>query len=187
MTEEPAYSSAIARHPSAALYDRVFAVVRPSVGVIATHKRVPLAEDEQDAVLRHALQGKHRKVMRRILNGGDEETFALGASISHSIDVLAEMRCIAIGRGISNEPPLLGDALVRSAEESLRRRVANDKGPTIRIWGDPVEMVAGYVRAALAAEQRPLISLPGTAVIVRSGPLGGATRQPTSAMESADG
>ena len=165
MTEDLAHSSAIARHPSAALYDRVFASALPSVAVIAAHKRVPLAEDERDAVLRHALQGKQRKVMRCILNGADEETLALGISISHSIDVLASMRLIAIVHSIGNLPPLEGDALVRNAEASLRPRSANDKAPTIRIWGDPAEMVAEYIRAAVAAEHKPRIILPASAII----------------------
>jgi hypothetical protein len=165
MIEPHQRNTSIVRHPSAVLYDAVFAAAIPAVSTYAGMKHVALRDDERAPVLRHAMEGLSRKTMRRILNGDEEAIRAIQLAINHSLDLVATMRMIAIVRGIGNLPPHEGTALVQAAEEMLRQRFANDKSPTMQVWGNPVEMTAAYVRAQLAELDRPLIKLPAMAAV----------------------
>jgi hypothetical protein len=140
----------VAGHPSAAMYERVYALAYPAVAVIAEHKHVGLGAGEHDSVLRRALNGTRHKALRRVARGDDEATFALSLAISRALDELAMKRLIMICRSICKMPALEEDALIVQAQESLKDGAANDRALTIRIWKDPVEEVADYVRAVFA-------------------------------------
>jgi len=162
MTEDLAHSSAVTRHPSAGLYDRVYAAVLPSVAVIAAHKNVPLMDDDQEVVLRDALRGVRRNTMRRIMNGDPDAISSLRWAIDHSLDVLASMRMFLVVDAVCGKG--IGDmhALLRRAEDVLRPRSANDKSPTMNIWPDPVQAVSDYCRSLALA---PQLTLPSNAAV----------------------
>jgi hypothetical protein len=165
MTEPHQHDTSISRHPAAVLYDAVFAAAIPAVSTLAGMKNVALRDDERAPILRHAMEGLSRKTMRRILNGDEQAIRSIQLAINHSLDLVATMRMIAIVRGIGKLPPLEGTALVLGAEEMLRQRCANDKSPTMQVWGDPVEMTEACVRAQLAELDRPLVKLPDMAAV----------------------
>jgi hypothetical protein len=60
-------SAEVVYHPSAKLYDVVFAAALPMVEAFAKVKNVPLAPAEGVPVLQHALQAISRTTMRRLL------------------------------------------------------------------------------------------------------------------------
>jgi hypothetical protein len=157
MTEEPAHSHAIARHPSASLYDRVFALAMPAVLTVAAHKNVTLLDGEAEAVMHDALKGTPRKVLKRVLQGDENTCFAVSLAMSHTLDVLAAKRFILVLRRICEEPPLDDAALSLEAEDALKNRFANDKELTIRIWRNLVDDLADHINSATAA---PTVTLP---------------------------
>jgi hypothetical protein len=165
MIESHQRDTGISRHPAAVLYDDVFAAAIPAVSTYAGMKNVALRDDERAPVLRHAMESLSRKTMRRVLNGDEQAIRAIQLAINHSLDVVATMRVIAIVRGIGDLPPLEWTALVQAAEEMLRQRFANDKTPTMQVWGDLVEMTEACVRVQLAELDRPLVKLPDRAAV----------------------
>jgi hypothetical protein len=167
MTEDLANSSAVVRHPSVGLYDRVFAVALPTVAVIAAQKKVALREDEYAPLLRHAMENMRRKAMRRVLHGNEAAIHSIQLAINHSLDVVASMRLVCILRGLNHQPALLGDALVQEAEKFLRMPSANDVAPTTRVWGDPVKIVEAEILRQLGEQVRPRMTLPES-ITVRS-------------------
>ena len=106
----------VVRHPSAALYERVFAASLPAVAIFAERKNVALGDEEAKVVLHHSLETIRRKTMRRVLNGDEPSIRVLQLAIDHSLDLVAVMRLITLGRAVNHQPPLHGEALGRSAE-----------------------------------------------------------------------
>jgi hypothetical protein len=133
----------IKRHPSAALYDVVFATVLPGVAALADHKNVSLRPDEHEPLLRHALEHISRKARQRLMNGNPQAVLTVQLAVSHSLDVFAAAKMIgtleAI-QGISTDPA----TLVARAEEAMKPTLANDKTPTIRIWPDLAAIANEY-------------------------------------------
>lgn len=153
MTDHPAHSSAIARHPSASLYDRVFALAMPDAAVVAAHKNIFLLNGELELVVRYALKDTPRKTLKQVAHGQDEACFAVSLSINHALDVLAMKRLIMISDSICQKPAQNDDSLTRSAEDSLKQRFANDKALTCAIWKDPVDDVIDFVQSVLAGSK----------------------------------
>ena len=169
MTEELLHTTDIARasvsrHPASALYENVFAAALPAVSVIAGQKNIPLRGDEQQSILRYALDTVRRKTMRQVLNGDKDAIFSLQLSINHSLDVLASARMVWAFAIVAGEDVSDLEALVRKGEEALKPGSANDKGPTMIIWPDPAKAVTDRC-LRLLQPQSPGLSAPDGASI----------------------
>ncbi|MEA2951904.1 MAG: hypothetical protein QOJ96_1424 [Alphaproteobacteria bacterium] len=153
------------RHPSAALYDVVFATALPGVAALALHKNVSLRRDEHEPLLRHALEHVSRKTMRRIIMGNPEAELSVGLAICHSLDVFAAAKMIGTLEAIQGT---VSDAatLVAKAEEAMQPAFANDKDPTIRIWPDLAAIAYEYYRRERAAPEPVFAAVQGTATRV---------------------
>jgi hypothetical protein len=151
----------------------------------------PLRGDEQESILRHALDTVRRKTMRQVLLGNKDAIFSLQLSINHSLDVLASARMVWAFAVLCGEDVSDLGALVKKGEEALKQRSANDKGPTMIIWPDPAHAAADCARQELAKYSRPFMKLPeGSAVRTRvqSGcSLTRAMRAAPLEMEATDG
>jgi hypothetical protein len=82
-------SAQVVYHPSAKLYDVVFATALPIVEAFAEAKNVPLEPAERVPVLQHALQAISRTTMRRLLKNNPAAVRTIQFAISHSLDVFA--------------------------------------------------------------------------------------------------
>jgi hypothetical protein len=135
----------IKRHPSAALYDVVFATALPGIAALAEHKNVSLRPDEHEPLLRHALEHIPRKIMRRMMKGDSEAVLSVQLAICHSLDVFAAAKMIGTLEAFQG---LNSDAatLVAKAEEAMKPPFANDKTPTIRIWPDLAAVANEYYK-----------------------------------------
>jgi DNA-binding XRE family transcriptional regulator len=153
------------RHPSAALYDVVFATALPAVAALALHKNVSLRRDEHEPLLRHALEHVSRKTMRRIMKGNSEAELSVGLAICHSLDVFAAAKMIGTLEAIQGT---VSDAttLVAKAEEAMQPAFANDKSPTIRIWPDLAVIAYEYYRRERAAPEPAVAAVQGPATRV---------------------
>jgi hypothetical protein len=135
----------ITRHPSAALYDVVFATALPGIAALAEHKNVSLRPDEHEPLLRHALEHIPRKTMRRMMKGNPDAELSVGLAICHSLDVFAAAKMIGTleaTQGIRSDAA----TLVAKAEEAMKPAFANDKSPTIRIWPNLAAVAEAYYR-----------------------------------------
>jgi hypothetical protein len=153
-------SGTIARHPSVAAYDHVFAATLPDVPVLARHKNVPLGPGEDASILRHALEKTSRKTLRRIRRGDDDATFSLYLSVSHSLDVYAAARMIAALTAVQGETVSDAATLVLKAEAAMATPFANDRPQTIRIWPDLVAAATEhYNRISQMPVKPPVLTL----------------------------
>ena len=109
----------IKRHPSAALYDVVFATALPGIAMLAEHKNVSLRPDEHEPLLRHALEHVSRKIMRRMMKGNPDAVLLVELAICHSLDVFAAAKMIGTLEAIQG---IASDAatLVAKAEEAMK-------------------------------------------------------------------
>jgi hypothetical protein len=174
MTEEFPHSSRadasaptaeIKRHPSAALYDVVFATALPGIAALATHKNVSLRPDEHEPLLRHALEHIPRKIMRRLMRGNPEAVLTVQLAICHSLDVFAAAKMIGTLEAIQG---IVSDAatLVAKAEEAMKPAFANDKSPTIRIWPDLAAIAEEYYRREAEVSEPAFPEVQGAATRV---------------------
>lgn len=174
MTEEFPHSSSadtsastaeIKRHPSAALYDIVFATALPGIAALAEHKNVSLRPDEHEPLLRHALEHIPRKIMRRMMKGDSEAVLFVQLAICHSLDVFAAAKMIGTLEAIQG---IASDAatLVAKAEEAMKPVFANDKSPAIRIWPDLAAIAKEYYRRESEVSEPAVSAVQGTAMRV---------------------
>jgi hypothetical protein len=158
-------SAPVARHPSAALYDVVFATALPGIAALATHKNVSLRPDEHEPLLRHALEHVSRKTMRRMMKGIPDAELSVGLAICHSLDVFAAAKMIGTLEAIQG---IVSDAatLVAKAEEAMKPAFANDKSPTIRIWPDLAAIAEEYYRRETEISEPAFSAVQGRATRV---------------------
>jgi hypothetical protein len=158
-------TAAIKRHPSAALYDVVFATALPGVATLAEHKNVSLRPDEHEPLLRHALEHISRRTMRRMMKGTPDAELSVGLAICHSLDVFAAAKMIGTLEAIQG---VTSDAatLVAKAEDAMKPSFANDKSPTIRIWPDLAAIAAEYYRREAEVSEPALSAVQGLAIRV---------------------
>jgi hypothetical protein len=154
----------IRRHPSAALYDVVFATALPGVAALALHKNVSLQPDEHEPLLRHALEHVSRKIMRRMMKGNPEAELSVGLAICHSLDVFAAAKMIGTLEAIQGT---VSDAatLVAKAEAAMKPAFANDKS-CIRIWPDLPALAEEYYRRESERPKPAFAAVQGTATRV---------------------
>jgi hypothetical protein len=155
----------VKRHPSAALYDVAFATALPGIAALAEHKNVPLRRDEREPLLRHALEGIPRKIMRRMMKGNPEAVRTVQLAICHSLDVFAAAKMIGTLEAIQG---IASDAatLVAKAEEAMKPAFANDKSPTVRIWPDLAAIAEEYYRRENEVSEPAFPAVHGTATRV---------------------
>jgi hypothetical protein len=155
----------IKRHPSAALYDVVFATALPGIAALAEHKNISLRSDEHEPLLRHALEHISRKTMRRLMKGNPEAVLSVQLAICHSLDVFAAAKMIGTLEAIQG---IVSDAatLVAKAEEAMKPAFANDKSPTIRIWPDLAAIAQEYYRREPELSEPAFAAVQGTATRV---------------------
>jgi DNA-binding XRE family transcriptional regulator len=160
-----AQSAEIKRHPSAALYDVVFATALPGIAAIAEHKNISLRPDEHEPLLRHALEHISRKTMRRLMKGNPDAELSIALAICHSLDVFAAAKMIGTLEAIQG---IVSDAatLVTKAEEAMKPAFANDKSPTIRIWPDLAAIANEYYRREAEISEPAVSAVQGTATRV---------------------
>lgn len=174
MTEEFPHSSsaaicattaAITRHPSAALYDVVFATALLGIAALAQHKNISLRPDEHEPLLRHALEHVSRRTMRCMMKGNPDAELLVGLAICHSLDVFAAAKMIGTLEAIQG---IVSDAatLLAKAEEAMKPAFANDKSPTIRIWPDLAAIAEEYYRHEAEISGSALPAVQGTATRV---------------------
>jgi hypothetical protein len=152
-----AEGASVTRHPSAALYDVVFATALPGIAALAEHKNISLRVDEHEPLLRHALEHISRTSMRRLMKGNPEAVLSVQLAICCSLDLFAAAKMIGTLEAIQG---IVSDAatLVAKAEEAMKPAFANDKSPTIRIWPDLAAIAEEYYK------REAEVSEPGSAV-----------------------
>ena len=158
----------LVRHPAAALYDAIFEAVLPVVAILSQRKNVPLAEDDHPALLRFALEAVPRKTMRRAVAGEPVANSAVVMAVDHAFDILAAMRMMQVMLQIEKREPPPGDGLRQMAEEAVAqiRNSANDRAPSIHLWGDPIQAALNYCNhLAEDAALPPMLTLPQDATV----------------------
>jgi hypothetical protein len=155
----------VRRHPSAALYDVVFATALRGIAALAQHKNIPLRRDEHEPLLRHALEHVSRRTMRRMMKGNPDAELSVGLAVCHSVDVFAAAKMIGTLEAVQG---ITSDAatLVAKAEEAMKPAFANDKNPTIRIWPDLAVIANEYFRRENEVSEPVVSTVQGTAIRV---------------------
>lgn len=161
-TSAKAKSSAeVVYHPSARLYDVVFAAALQIVEAFAEVKNVPLQPDERAPVLQHALQAISRTTMRRLLKNNPAAVRTVQFAIGHSLDIFASGLLLAAFMEVQGiEVP--GRAILTEAgEAAMKARYANDKDPTHIVWPDMGKMKEEYRRRLPEQEAEvPVLTMP---------------------------
>jgi hypothetical protein len=154
-------SAEVVYHPSAKLYDVVFAAALPLVEAFAEAKNVPLHPDEHAPVLRHALKAISRTTMRRFLKNSPEAVRKVQFAISHSLDVFASGLLLAAFMEVRGIEVPDSAILTQAGEAAMKARHANDKDPTHIVWPDIGKMKDEYRRRLPEQEAEvPVLTLP---------------------------
>jgi hypothetical protein len=139
-------SAEVVYHPSAKLYDVVFAAALPIVEAFAEVKNVALDPAERAPVLEHALQAISRTTMRRLLKNNPAAVRTVQFAISHSLDVFASGLLLAAFMEVQGIEVPDSAMLTEAGEAAMKARYANDKDPTHIVWPDIGKMKDEYRR-----------------------------------------
>jgi hypothetical protein len=154
-------SAQVVYHPSAKLYDVVFATALPIVEAFAEAKNVPLEPAERVPVLQHALQAISRTTMRRLLKNNPAAVRTIQFAISHSLDVFASGLLLAAFMEVQGIPVPDSAILTQAGEAAMKVCCANDKDPTHIVWPDIGKMKEEYRRRLPEQEAEvPVLTLP---------------------------
>jgi hypothetical protein len=164
-------SAPVVYHPSAKLYDVVFAAALPILDAFAEVKNVPLPLDERAPVLQHALKTISRTTMRRLLKGDPAAVSTVRLAIGHSLDVFATGLLLTAFMEVQGIDVPSRAILTEAGEASMKARHANDKDPTYIVWPDIAKMKEEYRRRLPEQDAEvPVLTLPNavsTRVTVR--------------------
>jgi hypothetical protein len=154
-------SAGVVYHPSAKLYDVVFAAALPIVDAFAEVKNVPLYPDERAPILQHALKAISRTTMRRLLKNNPAAVRTVQFAISHSLDVFACGLLLAAFMEVQGIDVPDSAMLSEAGEAAMKARYANDKDPTHIVWPDIAKMKDEYRRRLPEqAAEVPVLTLP---------------------------